>query len=170
MRRAYYGGAPGMITSATAWVVAGVVSYRVAPTSGVWALLIGGALIHPVSGVLSKALGRSAAHAAGNPLSALAFATTIWLVVSLPLAYVVSRYHIQWFFPAMLFVIGGRYLTFATVFGTRLFWFAGAALILAGYALGRAEAPPGASAFVGAAVEAAFAAVLFASVRRESAA
>ena len=170
MRGAYYGGAPGVLTSATAWVVAAIVSLRVAPTTGVWALFIGGALIHPVSSVICKALGRSAKHTGVNPLSTLAFATTIWLVVSLPLAYAVSRYHIEWFFPAMLLVIGGRYLTFATVFGTRLFWFAGASLILAGYALGRAEAPPGASAFVGAAVEAVFGMVLFAPARRESAA
>lgn len=167
MRLAYYGGAPGMLTSAAAWLVAGIIAYRVAPTNGIWALFIGGALIHPVSRVMSKVLGRSATHSAGNPLGALALATTVWLVVSLPLAYVVSRYHIEWFFPAMLFVIGGRYLTFATIFGTRLYWFVGATLIVAGYALGRADAPPGTSAFVGAAVEAAFAAALFTSARRE---
>jgi hypothetical protein len=60
-------------------------------------------------------------------------------------------------------------LAFATIFGNRVFWFVGAILISVGYALGRADAPPGMSAFAGAAVESAFAVVLFRLARRESA-
>ena len=170
MRFAYYGGAPGMLTSATVWLAAAIVSLVASADRGVWVLLIGGALIHPVSVLLLKAIGRSGKHSPGNPLGSLALATTFWLVLSCVLAYAVSRLHIEWFFPAMLLVIGGRYLTFSTIFGTRLYWVCGAALILAGYALWRFNAEPAQAAFTSAILETVFAISILATSRRAAAA
>ena len=170
MRFAYYGGAPGMITSATVWLIAGVVSLRISPERAVWALFIGGMLIHPVSLLFTKALGRPANHARGNPFGTLALASTFWLILSLPLAYSVSLLRMEWFFPAMLFVIGGRYLTFSTIFGARIYWACGAALAIAGYALAQAHASPGLGAFTGATIEAVFAIAIFGIARQELAA
>ncbi|MEO6223030.1 MAG: hypothetical protein ABIP90_07250 [Vicinamibacterales bacterium] len=167
MRLSYLGGAPGMLTSAIVWFTAGMVSLLVSPEGAVWALFIGGMLIHPISVLLTRAMGRSAKHSPGNPFGSLAMATTFWLVLSLPLAYAASLLRIEWFFPAMLFVIGGRYLTFATIFGARIYWVCGAALALAGYALGRANAAPEFGAFTGATIEAVFAIAIFATARRE---
>ncbi|MDB6095109.1 MAG: hypothetical protein JWM32_2671 [Verrucomicrobia bacterium] len=168
MRFAYYGGAPGMFTSATVWLIAGIVSIVQSPERAVWALFIGGVFIHPVSGLLTKAMGRSGKHSAGNPFGSLALATTFWMILALPLAYGVSRLRIEWFFPAMLFIIGGRYLTFSTIFGARTYWFCGAALALAGFALGRANASPTFGAFSGAAIEAMFAVTIFVEAVRLS--
>jgi hypothetical protein len=168
MRFAYYGGAPGMLTSATVWLVAGLVALAISPERAIWTLFVGGMLIHPVSVLLVRVMGRPGRHSAGNPLGALALATTFWLILSLPLAYAASLLRIEWFFPAMLCVIGGRYLTFATVFGARIYWACGAALALAGYALARANVPAEFAAFAGAAIEAAFALAIFRSTRRES--
>lgn len=170
MRLGYYDGAPGMLTSATVRLVAGCVSIWATPYKAIWALFIGGALIHPVSVLLTKLLGRSGKHSPGNPFAALAMATTFWMIMSLPLAYCVSLVHIEWFFPAMLFIIGGRYLTFSTIFGTRVFWVCGAALALAGFGLGRAYAPVAFGAFAGAGIEGAFAIAIFVMARREAAA
>ena len=167
MRAGYFDGAPGMITSAAAWLVASVIAYRGAPRDAVWALFIGGALIHPVSVMLTKLLGRSGKHLAGNPLAALAMATTVWMILCLPLAYNVSLIHLEWFFPAMLFVIGGRYMTFATLFGRRVFWICGAALAAAGYGLGHFRADPALAAFTGTGIEGAFAVAIFVLARRE---
>lgn len=167
MRFAYYGGATGMITSATVWLVAGIVTKVMSPDRAIWALFIGGMLIHPLSLLLTKALGRAGKHHASNPFGSLALATTFWMILMLPLAYGASRLRIEWFFPAMLCIIGGRYLTFSTIFGTRIFWFCGAALALAGCALARANAAPEFGAFSGAAIEAGFAAIIFATTRRE---
>lgn len=166
MRRAYYGGAPGMLTSALVWMTAGFVALLQTPERAVWALFIGGMLIHPLSILLTKALGRSGTHSAHNPLGTLALATTFWMILCLPLAYGVSRQHIEWFFPAMLLVIGGRYLTFSTVFGARIYWLCGGTLALAGYAVAAAKASPVIGAFTGAAIEATFALVIFVRARR----
>jgi hypothetical protein len=167
MRLAYLGGAPGMLTSAAVWLTAGLVASNTSPQRAVWTLLIGGALIHPLSLVLLKALGRSANHGPGNPLGSLALATTFWLVASCVIAYAVSLLRVEWFFPAMLLVIGGRYLTFATVFGLRIYWACGAALGFAGWALAQAGADPAQVAFVGAGLEAAFAAAIYRMSKHE---
>jgi hypothetical protein len=167
MRSAYHGGAPGVFTSAMVWMVAGVVALRRSPQDAVIALFVGGMLIHPISLLVCKALGRSAKHSVGNPFGTLALASTAWLILSLPLAYVVSLHRIEWFFPAMLFVIGGRYLTFQTMFGLRAYLALGAMLTVCGFVLVKLGATPTTGAFAGAAIECAFAIAIFLPARSE---
>ena len=167
MRFAYAGGAPGIFTSATVWLIAAIVATVVSPERAIWALFIGGMFIHPVSVLLTKVIGQSGKHSRGNPLGSLAMATTLWMILMMPLAYVASRQRIEWFFPAMLFIIGGRYLTFAANFGTRIYWLCGTALAIAGGALGLTSASPAIGAFSGAAIEAVFAVTIFITARRE---
>ncbi len=169
MRVAYYGGALGMLSSALVWFVAAVVASRMSASAAVIALLVGGVLIHPISVVLCKAFGRSAAHSKGNPFGGLAMASTGWLILSLPLAYVVSLYRIEWFFPVMLFVIGGRYLTFSTMFGSRVYLVCGLALAAGGYVLAKFGATAAAGAFTGAAIETVFGLVILRASRLQGA-
>ena len=166
MRLAYLRGAPGMFTSAAAWLAAATTAAVASPRQAVWVLFIGGALIHPVSTLLCRVLGRSGKHSKGNPLAPLAFATTLWMIFCLPMVYGASLLRIEWFFPAMLLVIGGRYLTFSLLFGMRHYWLAGLALAVAGYLLGRAAVPPACSGFAGAAIEAVFAIVMLVAGQR----
>ncbi|MFL6634075.1 MAG: DUF7010 family protein [Massilia sp.] len=165
MRTAYLGGAPGLFVSGSVWTIAGLVCLWKSPQAAVWALYAGGVLIHPLSSLLTRILGRSARHAAGNPFGMLAFATTIWMIMMLALAYGIALWRIELFFPAMLFVIGGRYLTFATLFGTKMFWVCGAVLALAGYGLATRHAAPAAGAFAGGAIEIVFGVALLAILR-----
>jgi hypothetical protein len=167
MRFGYYSGALGIFASAGAWLAAAVVALQASPEQAVWVLFVGGVLIHPVSVLLAKMLGRPGKHEAGNPLAALAFASTLWLIFSLPLAYGASILRMEWFFPAMLLVIGGRYLTFGSLFGMRIYWVLGLTLAIAGYLLGSARALPAVSAFVGAGIEAAFAVAVLVLGRHE---
>lgn len=166
MRAGYMDGAPGVLVSGTVWAIAGCVAAWVSPERAVWALFIGGALIHPVSVLLTRLLGRSGRHVQGNPLGPLAMATTLWMIMMLPLAYGVALLRPEWFFPAMLCVIGGRYLCFQTLYGNRLYWIFGAVLALAGYALFQLKAPVAVGAFTGAAIEILFGGLLLAGARR----
>lgn len=166
MRFAYCSGASGMLASSIAWSCAAVTSIQASPQQAVWVLLIGGMLIHPAGVLIAKLLGRPGQHSKGNPLGSLAWASTLWLIFSMPLAYAASLLHIEWFFPAMLLVIGGRYLVFSSLFGLRIFWACGLLLAGAGYFLGQTKAPASLSAFSGAAIEAAFAAAIFALHRQ----
>lgn len=170
MCRAYLDGAPGVLVSGAAWLAGGVACIALSPGQAVWTLFIGGALIHPVSVLVLKALGRPGQHTRGNPLGGLALSMTCWMILSLPLAYAVSLLRMDWFFPAMLFVIGGRYLTAATLYGKRVYLAFGAALALTGYALAALGAAPATGAFAGAAVEAVFGFFMLAKAPRSAAA
>ena len=166
MRNAFHGGATGVLASAAVWFVAGVVATVSSPGNAVWALLVGGMMIHPAAVLLARALGRPGTPTPGNPLAALALEGTFFFLLAIPLAYAISRYRVEWFFPAMLLLIGGRYLTFATLYGMRVYWACGATLALAGFLVAFVEAPVSVGAFAGAVVELGFAAVVLVSARR----
>ncbi len=167
MRESYYWGATGVLTSGLVWCCAGFVSLMVSGPAAVWALFIGGALIHPISVVMDKLLGLSGKHSPKNPLGSLAIASTFWLIFCLPIAYVVSTVNLSWFFPAMLLVIGGRYLTFGVLFGLRTYWALGISLAAVAYLLVIIGASPTLGAFAGSSVELIFAIVLFVMANRE---
>ena len=138
MRRGYLWGATGIMTSGVVWLVAGLVAYFKDPRIAVWALFIGAGFIVPVSNLIDRGLGAPGKHSYGNRLAALALEGTVFMLMCLPLAYALSLYRMEWFFPAVLMIIGGRYLTFGTVYGTPVYWALGALLgvgALAAYTL-----------------------------------
>lgn len=166
MRRGYIWGATGIITSGLVWLGAGLVAYFDDPRKAIWVLFIGAGFIFPVSNLIDRLLGAPGKHTAGNRLSTLALETTVFMLMCLPLAYGLALHRIEWFFPAVLMVIGGRYVTFGTVYGTPIYWLLGAALgagAMLSYAL---ALPPHLSALLGAAIEIVFGAVLLVAKRR----
>lgn len=163
MRRAYYNGATGAVASATAWLAAALVATFADAKTGMLTLIFGGMVIFPLSVVLSKILGRTGQHAKDNPLAPLAISGTIWMLLSIPIAIAVSLHRIEWFFPAMLLVIGGRYLTFATLYGLKTYWIFGAVLALSVAPLIALNASVATGAFTGAILEYLFGLALFAT-------
>lgn len=153
MRRVYYDGAPGVFVSGAVWLIAGLVAWYARPSLAVWTLLIGGAMIHPLSLLLCKILGYPAAHTPGNPMASLAGESTVWLIVGCVIAFGVSTQRIEWFFPAMMLMIGGRYFTFQTVYGQRAYWVLGALLCASAVAVVLLRAPVAVGAIVGACIE-----------------
>jgi hypothetical protein len=156
MRSAYVGGATGVIASAFAWWAATAVAMGATPRKAVLTLFVAGMFIYPLSVALSKLFRRSGAHAKTNPLAPLAMETTVWLLCALPLAYIVSLYRLELFFPAMMLVIGGRYLTFATLYGLRVYWALGGALAATAWCLTALQPPAWIGALAGAALESLF--------------
>ena len=161
IRFGYLNGAPGVLASAIAWLVSGCVAAFISPVAGAVALFAGGMLIHPVGAVIAKMLGRPGTHTKRNPLGALAIEGTIWLLMCLPIAYVVAQYKLEWFFPVVLLIIGGRYFTFATLYGHRVYWILGGTLGAVAMILAITGAPAAGSAFAGGLVELCFACGLF---------
>lgn len=166
MRHGYCGGGAGMLASALVWLAAGIVALRVAPQAAVWTLVIGGVAIHPAGMAIARLLGRPGTHRKGNALAGLAGASTVWLIASLPLAYATAQLRIEWFFPAMLMVIGSRYLVFETLYGLPVYRHCGFALLAAGLGLGWAMPAPALSALAGGAIEAVFAIAILLRDRR----
>jgi hypothetical protein len=167
LRHGYLGGSAGVFASGIAWLAAGIIALAVSPRGAVAALFFGGMLIHPASMLLAKLAGRPGKHSPGNPLAQLALESTIWMLLAIPIALYLALESPQNFFIAMLLTIGGRYLTFATLYGTRVYWLLGALLALASMALIAVKAPAAPAAFTGAVIELFFALLIFQRARRE---
>lgn len=140
MRRAYYDGAPGVLVSGLVWISAALVCYQLGGDKGVWALLIGGALIHPISIIVTKAIGRPAKTSKANALNQLGMAT-----------------------------IGSRYLIFASMYGRSIFWVMRVSLILTGYLVFFAAVTPVVAAGLGRLIEVLFAFLVFSKASRPAA-
>lgn len=134
---------------------------------GIAALVIGGTLIFPLSVLLCKLLGRSGKHQKNNPLAPLAIEGTFWMLLCIPVALGAAFHRLEWFFPAMILVIGGRYLTFKTLYGLKIFWVFAGALVAAGAGLIVINAPAHLSALAGGFIELLFAALIFSFCRPE---
>ena len=83
------------------------------------------------------------------------------MIFAILIAVAVAFHSVALFFPAMLLVIGGRYLTFATLYGMKIYWAFGATLALAALPIAALRAPVFVGALVGALIEYAFGAVIF---------
>ena len=161
VRREHYDGAPGVLTSALVWLSASGVCFLVGTLQGVWALLIGGAMIYPISSLLTRVWVKPDASASRNPLNQLAGASTVWLIACCIMAYGLYHLRPELFFPAMMATIGCRYAVFATIFGLTVYWVLGLALVIAAFLSFFLWLSPPISALVGGLVELAFSFVLF---------
>jgi hypothetical protein len=169
MRRIHYDGAPGVLTSAFVWLTAAVVCFVVGTYQGVWTLLIGGALIYPISTLLTRIWVKPQKAVSDNALNQLAAASTIWLIACCAMAYGLYHFHEQLFFPAMMITIGCRYAVFATVFGLMIYWILGLILIAAAFGALFLWFPPPYAAALGGLIEIVFAGIMLVSAKKRAA-
>lgn len=170
MRRAHYDGAPGVLTSALVWLAAAAICYFVGTYQGVWSLLIGGAMIYPIGSLLTRFWVTPEPVTSPNPLNQLAGASTAWLIACCIMAYGLYHLRPELFFPAMMVTIGCRYAVFATVFGLKVYWALGLALVIASLLSFFLWVPPSISALAGGLLELVFAYILFSGAKRFAAA
>ena len=166
MCKGYANGSIGIIISGFIWLISAVISYQYSPKQAIWTLLIGGMFIHPVGMLLSKVIGLSGTHTKGNPLGNLAMEGTVFMIMCLPLAFGLSLQHAEWFFQGMLLIIGGRYLTFASIYGLKLYWILGAVLGVAAYLLFYFKVQSLGCLLIGSLIEISFGLLMFFSFRR----
>lgn len=166
MCRGYANGSVGIIVSGLVWLTSAIVSSQFSDKKAIWTLLIGGMFIFPLSVVLAKVSGISGNHSKGNPLGNLAMEGTIFMLMCLPLAFGLSSLHVEWFFQAMLMIIGGRYLTFASIYGIKLYWILGALLGIAAYSLFSFNVKSFGSILTGSIIEISFGIFMFITFRK----
>lgn len=153
MREGYADGSIGMIVSGLIWLMSAIVAFQFSDKQAVWTLIFGGMFIHPLGVLLCKIMKLSGAHTKGNPLGNLAMEGTIFMIICMPLAFGLSLQQTEWFFQGMLMIIGGRYLTFASIYGNRIYWVLGAVLGIAAFILFSFKVESFASALTGALIE-----------------
>ncbi|WP_296001603.1 hypothetical protein [Rugamonas sp.] len=161
MRHAYFDGAPGILVSGLVWIAAALVCHLLGMRLSVWTLLIGGALIYPISVIVTKAIGRPARTGKANALNQLVMASTIWLILGCAMAYGLFLLAPALFFPAMMATIGSRYLIFASAYGRPVFWTMGVSLIAGGSCAFFLAFPPAVAAGLGGLIEVVFAFFVF---------
>ncbi len=162
IRHTYVGGAPGVLVSALVWLVAAVVEIRTDTATGFAALFIGGMAIFPLSRLVAAIFFRRRGRAASNGLTGIALESTIAMIGGLFAAWLLLRAGTpELVFPVAAIAVGTHYFPFKTLYGDRIYWLLAAAITLAGFAgIFAADVLPVGTAFIVAAVEAAFGIVM----------
>ena len=137
----HIGGAPGVLMSGLAWLVAGFAWLRFGFDTGFATLFVGGMLIVPGALLIAKVLGAPRV-ATANPLNRLALENTVVLFAALLIGYLLLRASPALTFPALAIVIGARYFSFRTLYGNALYWALGAAMGGAGVLAALGWLPP----------------------------
>lgn len=150
-------------------MISSLVAFSVSEQTAVWTLFFGGMLIHPLGLLLAKLTGVPGKHSGQNPLGKLAMEGTFFMLLCIPLALLLSLQEHAWFFQGMLLIIGGRYLTFTTLYGIKTYWVLGGLLGAMAFALFFLNASSEISALLGAIVELVFGTVLFVSFKKTKA-
>jgi len=166
LREGYADGALGVLASGTVWMVAALAAFLVSSQTAILTLFFGGMLIHPLGLLLAKLVGVSGSHHKKNPLGKLIMEGTFFMLMCIPLALLLSLQEHAWFFQGMLLIIGGRYLTFSSLYGIKTYWVLGGMLGAAAFALFFFKVNPAISALSGSLLELGFGIFMFLSYRK----
>ncbi|MDF0714799.1 hypothetical protein PY092_01445 [Muricauda sp. 334s03] len=166
LRNGYADGSLGVLASGMVWMTAAIVAFLVSSQTAIWTLFFGGMLIHPLGLLMAKLLGVQGSHSKQNPLGKLVMEGTIFMLMCIPLALLLSLQNHAWFFQGMLLIIGGRYLTFTTLYGIKTYWILGGLLGAASFALFFLKASPAISALSGSIMELGFGVFMFFSYKK----
>lgn len=166
MRTGYGYGSSGVFSSGLVWLCAAVAVKLYDVNTGIWTLIIGGMMIFPLSMLTAKLAGIRGSHDNSNPLGKSAMEGTVWMIMCIPLAFGLSLVKPEWFFQGMLLIISGRYLTFASLYGLKVYWLLGGLLAAAATVLFVFQAGAIYSALAGSLIEIIFGTGLFIFFRK----
>lgn len=132
VRFVYIGGFGGQLVSSVIWLVSAALGTWVSPKASILTVVIGGFFIFPLTKMLLSLSGRHASRSAEDPLNSLGMQVAFVLPFSMLLLVPVGLYRLNWFFPALMVLLGAHYLPFASLYGMRMFLFLSGILIAAG--------------------------------------
>lgn len=135
MRLAYSGGFWGQLISSIIWLLSATLGTWVSPRASILTVVIGGFFIFPLTHMLLRSSPRRASVSTANPFKSLGMQVAFVLPLSMLLLVPVGLYRLNWFFPALMVLVGAHYLPFATLYGMRMFLFLAGTLIATGVAI-----------------------------------
>ncbi len=135
VRTVFVGGFFGQIVSSALWLVSAALGVWATPRAAIIELVLGGVFIFPVTQLLLRLSGRRASLSSGNPLGNLAMQIAFTLPLSMLLLVPVTAFRLNWFYPALMILVGAHYLPFTFLYGMRMFIPLGAILVGAGVAI-----------------------------------
>ena len=121
MRSRFVGGFYGQLVSALLWLISASLATWRSPPAAIITLVVGGFFIFPLTELLVR-LGRVKGRlSVDNSLRELGMQVAFVLPASMPLLIPVSLYRLNWFYPAMMVLLGAHYLPFVFLYGMRIF-------------------------------------------------
>lgn len=136
VRTTFLGGFAGQFVSSVIWFISAALATWYTQTSGIAVLVLGGIFIFPLTQLLLRLMGRSAALPKGHPMNQLAIQVAFTLPLNLPLVGAATLYRHEWFYPAFMIALGTHYLPFVFLYGMRHFGVLSAVLVSGGIFLG----------------------------------
>jgi hypothetical protein len=132
VRSVYVGGFWGQLVASVIWMMSAALGTWVTPKASILTIVIGGFFIFPVTQMLLRLSGHRASLSRENPFNSLAMQVAFVLPLSMLLLVPVGLYRLNWFFPALIVLVGAHYLPFSSLYGTRMFLFLSAILVAVG--------------------------------------
>jgi uncharacterized protein DUF7010 len=136
VRSIYLGGMVGQLVCGALWLVSSAIGTWMSPGRGIAVLCVGGALIFPATQLVLRAMGRPASLSPANPLRHLAMQIAFTIPLALPLVGAATLHRLNWFYPAMMIVVGAHYLPFVFLYGMRYFAVQCGVMVAGGVMLG----------------------------------
>ena len=121
VRTVSMGGFVGQLVSGLIWLASAGLATWGSHASAVWTVVLGGFFIFPLTMLVLRLMGRPATLSKENPLGGLAMQIAFTIPLSLPLVAGASHSREQWFYPALMIVVGAHYLPFVFLYGMGMF-------------------------------------------------
>lgn len=135
VRSVYVGGFWGQLVSSVIWLASAAVGTWGKPKASIQTAVIAGFFIFPLTQMVLRLSGSPARVSKGNPLHLLGMQVAFVLPLSMLLLVPVGYFRLNWFFPALMILVGAHYLPFAFLYGMRMFLFLAGILIAIGVAI-----------------------------------
>ena len=120
VRTHFDGGFYGQLVSGVLWLVSAAVARWGTPRTAIILLVAGGFFIYPITELLIRAA-RRPQIGRDNPLPQLGMQVAFVLPFSMPLLLPVGLFRLNWFYPALMILLGAHYLPFVFLYGMRMF-------------------------------------------------
>ena len=132
VRTVFIGGFWGQLVSSSIWLASAALGSWVAPRAAILALVAGGFCIFPVTLLLLRLTGGPASLSRDNPLGNLGMQIAFTLPMTMLVLVPATAFRLNWFYPALMVLLGAHYLPFVFLYGMRMFAFLCALLISGG--------------------------------------
>ena len=129
-------GSVGQTVSGIIWLVSAMLGTWMSKEYAILVLVLAGMFIYPLTQLTLRLLGRPTGLPKGHPMNHLAVQVAFIVPLSLPLVGAVSLYNINWFYPALMLIVGIHYMLFIFLYGMWEFAILSAFLIGGGVAIG----------------------------------
>src|SRR5262249_47577830 len=117
----FSGGFYGQAVSGLIWLISACFASWGSPTTAISVLVVGGFFIFPITELLVRTIGTRSKLDSGNLLPQLGMQAAFVLPLSMPLLLPVTLYRLNWFYPALMILLGAHYLPFVFLYGMKMF-------------------------------------------------